>query len=198
MKLANPSAKNPAPRRRVPLLRLNPQHTPLQAGRRVYLVLSFKQPAGARGHKPARRPAETDGGRGRQRLSDADLAGYQDHPRLENRLRAGENRRDRRRPGGPVSVQISHRIYVPKELPLRSTLFDYFDLWNWDGTLARIHHALYVQCHEAMGREASPTACVIDSQSVKSAGTGGVGSILMATTREKRSRASSAISSSTR
>ncbi|MBB4200035.1 transposase [Rhodoblastus sphagnicola] len=34
--------------------------------------------------------------------------------------------------------------YVPKDLPPRSTLFGYFDLWNWDGTLYRIHHALYV------------------------------------------------------
>ena len=58
--------------------------------------------------------------------------------------------------------------YVPKDLPPRSTLFDYFDLWTWNGTLDRIHHTLYVKCREAMGREASPTACIIDSQSVKS------------------------------
>ena len=64
--------------------------------------------------------------------------------------------------------------YVPKDLPPRSTLFDYFDLWTWNGTLDRIHHALYVKCRETMGREASPTACVIDSQSVKSAEKGGV------------------------
>ena len=88
--------------------------------------------------------------------------------------------------------------YVPKDLPPRSTLFDYFDLWNWDGTLVRIHHALYVQCREAMGREPSPTACVIDSQSVKSAEKGGVASIRTATTLGKRLRARSAISSSTR
>ncbi|WP_439710651.1 IS5 family transposase [Brucella anthropi] len=63
---------------------------------------------------------------------------------------------------------------VPKDLPPRSTLFSYFDLWNWDGTLARIHEELYVKCREAMGREASPTAAVIDSQSVKGAEKGGV------------------------
>src|ERR1700675_4255451 len=73
--------------------------------------------------------------------------------------------------------------YVPKDLPPRSTLFDYFDLWTWNGTLDRIHHALYVKCREAMGREASPTACVIDSQSVKSAEKGGPASIRTATTR---------------
>jgi transposase len=85
--------------------------------------------------------------------------------------------------------------YVPKDLPPRSTLFDYFDLWNWDGTLEGIHHALYVKCREAMGREANPTACVIDSQSVKSAEKGGVASTRTVTTRGKRSRARSAISS---
>src|ERR1700690_4244514 len=30
---------------------------------------------------------------------------------------------------------------IPKDLPPRSTLYDYFDLWSWDGTLDRIHHA---------------------------------------------------------
>jgi transposase len=87
--------------------------------------------------------------------------------------------------------------YVPKDLPPKSTLFDYFDLWNWDGTLDRIHHALYVKCRETMDREASPTACIIDSQSVKSAEKGGA-SIRAATMRAKRSRARSAISSSIR
>jgi hypothetical protein len=54
---------------------------------------------------------------------------------------------------------------------------DYFSLWNWDGTLDRIHHALYVECREKAEREASPTACIIDSQSVKSAEKGGLASI---------------------
>ncbi len=46
---------------------------------------------------------------------------------------------------------------IPKDLPPRSTLFEYFDVWNDYVTLERIHHALYVRCREAMGREASPT-----------------------------------------
>jgi putative transposase len=62
---------------------------------------------------------------------------------------------------------------VPKDLPPRSTLFDYLDRWNGDGTLAKIHHELYVKCREQAGREASPTAAAIDSQSVKSAEKGG-------------------------
>ena len=77
---------------------------------------------------------------------------------------------------------------VPKDLPPRSTLYEYFDLWDYDGTLERIHHSLYVKCREAMGREASPTACVIDSQSVKSAEKGGPTLIRRATTQVKRSR----------
>ena len=81
---------------------------------------------------------------------------------------------------------------IPKDLPARSTLFDYLDLWSWDGTLERIHHALYVECREREDREASPSVAIIDSQSVKSAEKGGRASIRMATMPERRSRARSA------
>ena len=77
---------------------------------------------------------------------------------------------------------------IPKDLPPRSTLFGYFELWDYDGTLDRIHHSLYVKCREAIGREASPTACVIDSQSVKGAEKGGPASIRRATMRVRRSK----------
>jgi transposase len=82
---------------------------------------------------------------------------------------------------------------IPKDLPPRSTLFDYLDLWGYDGTLDRIHHALYVECREQGERDASPTAAIIDSQSVKSAEKGGPASIRMAMMQAKRSRARSAI-----
>ena len=58
---------------------------------------------------------------------------------------------------------------IPKDLPPRSTLHDYLDLWEWDGMLGRIHHALSVACREQALREAGPTAAIINSQSVKSA-----------------------------
>jgi len=87
---------------------------------------------------------------------------------------------------------------IPKDLPPRSTIYDYFDLWSWEGTLNRIHDALYLRCREAASREASPTAAIIDSQSVKSAEKGGRASIRPATTRARKSRARSATSSSTR
>ncbi len=83
---------------------------------------------------------------------------------------------------------------LPKDLPPRSTVHDYFDLWSWDGTLDRIHHALYVKCREQAGREASPSAAIIDSQSVKAAEKGGPRSTRLAMTRARRSRARSATS----
>jgi len=64
--------------------------------------------------------------------------------------------------------------FVPKDLPPRSTLYDYLVLWTYSGTLEKIHHTLYMKCREQAGREASPTACAIDSQSVKSAEMGGL------------------------
>ena len=62
---------------------------------------------------------------------------------------------------------------LPKDLPPKSTVHDYLELWNWDGTLERIHHALYVAVREQEGREASPTAAIIDSQTAKGALKGG-------------------------
>ena len=32
---------------------------------------------------------------------------------------------------------------IPKNLPPKSTVYDYFDLWDWDGTLDRIHEARF-------------------------------------------------------
>jgi|SRR6516162_9374347 putative transposase len=62
---------------------------------------------------------------------------------------------------------------LPKDLPPRSTVFGYLHLWIYDGTLERIHQALYEQCRAQAGCEAEPTAAIIDSQSVKSAEKGG-------------------------
>jgi transposase len=86
---------------------------------------------------------------------------------------------------------------IPKDLPPKSTVYDYFDLWTYDGTLERIHHALYEQCREQEQRQASPTAAIIDSQSVKSAEKGGLASTRLGTMRARRSKARSGIFSST-
>jgi transposase len=88
--------------------------------------------------------------------------------------------------------------FIPKDLPPRSTLYDYLVRWNYDGTLTKIHHELYVACRLQAGREASPTAGIIDSQSVKSAEKGGRASTRMGMTRARKSKARSATSWSTR
>ncbi len=85
--------------------------------------------------------------------------------------------------------------YIPKDLPPRSTVYDYFDLWVYDGTLDRIHYVLYEKCREQAGREASPTACIIDSQSVKSAEKGGSALIRRGLMQASRSKARSGTSS---
>ena len=82
---------------------------------------------------------------------------------------------------------------LPKDLPARSTVNDYFCRWEYDGTLNRIHQALYMRCRELAGREASPAGAIIGSQSVKSAETEGSRTRLVLM-RERRSRARSGIS----
>jgi transposase len=64
--------------------------------------------------------------------------------------------------------------HLPKDFPPKSTVWGYFDLWSYDGTLARIHEALYAALRAAAGRKPSPTAAIIDSQTVQSAEKGGL------------------------
>jgi hypothetical protein len=79
------------------------------------------------------------------------------------------------KPGG-IRELMNGVTYVlwPKDLPPKSTVHDYLILWSCDDTLDRIHHALYVACREQAEREASPTAAIIDSQSVKAPKKGGL------------------------
>jgi transposase len=74
----------------------------------------------------------------------------------------------------------------------------YFCRWQDDGTLDRLHHALYVLCREQANREASPTAAIIDSQSVKCAEKGGAALIRRASMAARKSRVTNGTSWSTR
>ncbi|GEO18276.1 hypothetical protein MAE02_59720 [Microvirga aerophila] len=62
---------------------------------------------------------------------------------------------------------------LPKDLPPRSIGHGWFVRWHCDGVLDHMHVALYQQVRELEGRHASPTAAIVDSQSVRSAEKGG-------------------------
>jgi len=96
---------------------------------------------------------------------------------------------------------------LPKEFPPDSTVRWYLGLWEWDGTLLRIHDALYAESRALAGRNVEPSLGIIDSQSARGAEKGGRRPIRRAEpvlgrafgptrgTRARRSRAASAISS---
>jgi transposase len=87
---------------------------------------------------------------------------------------------------------------LPKDLPPKSTAHDYFILLDRDGALQRIHEALYLMTRELAGREASPTAAIIDSQSAKAAQKGALDWTRKDMMRARKSPAANATSSSTR
>jgi len=83
---------------------------------------------------------------------------------------------------------------LPKDFPPKSTVWDYLDLWEWDGTIERIHHMLYVAVREQAGREASPSTAIIDSQTAKGAQKGALRSIRPVMMRARSWSAASATS----
>jgi putative transposase len=63
---------------------------------------------------------------------------------------------------------------LPREFPPWKTVFHYWRQWRLDGTWEHLHTALRERTRARAGRTAQPTAAIIDSQSVKTTGVGGV------------------------
>jgi putative transposase len=106
------------------------------------------------------------------------------------------------RPGGrPRSVDLREVLnailYVnragnawrllPREFPPWQTVYWYFRLFQRDGTWRAVHDRLRGAVRLAAGRRAEPSAAILDSQSVKTAGQGG----RAVSTRASASRAAS-------
>jgi len=56
---------------------------------------------------------------------------------------------------------------LPNDLPPWGAIYWWFAVWRDDGRFERINHALVMADRERVGRDASPSAAIIDSQSVK-------------------------------
>jgi putative transposase len=117
-----------------------------------------------------------DGAPARRRAYPSDLTDAQWallEPLLRDRAAEG--------PGRPASVDLREVVnallyikqtgcpwrYLPHDLPPRSTVHYYFAQWTADGTLEAVVRALRERSRRRAGREAQPTAGIMDSQTVK-------------------------------
>jgi putative transposase len=83
---------------------------------------------------------------------------------------------------------------LPHDFPAWRTVYGYFVAFKQKGVWRRMHDALREQVRRAVGHQGSPSAAILDSQSVKTTEKGG----LAAMTRARRSTAASGTSWSTR
>ena len=97
-------------------------------------------------------------------------------PMLPQPEKLGRPPTDRRRVINAILYVLKGGIawrLLPRNFPPCKTVFHIFHAWSLDGTWAALNDALRVCVRRAEGRDAQPSAAIVDSQSVKSDGHGG-------------------------
>jgi putative transposase len=77
---------------------------------------------------------------------------------------------------------------LPHDLPPKGTVYHYYNTWRQDGTWQHLNQALRETLRQELGRAPTPSAAIVDSQSVKTTEKGAAG----ATTQASKSRDASA------
>lgn len=64
--------------------------------------------------------------------------------------------------------------YLPHDLPPWEKVYYYYKRWRDDGTWERLNRELRIEIRQSMGKDAEPSAAILDSQTVKTSETSGV------------------------